>query len=335
MVVGKYVDGRDLTYDAEGGGFAVGGAPITISQALEYDASGQIEWASDETRTWARSLGAPPVSQAPAAAVTASSATTSNVDALTPGTGKKPWFKKWWVWAIAVVLVVAIASTRAPASDSGTGSSAATTAPSVAPEPSTAAPQDVAPAEPIPAEPTAAELMDGNFGTFAALSKSGRGDGIVKVPVDAVGAIVTATHSGSSNFAIEALDAGNKTTGLLVNEIGNYRGVTMFTADEAPVKLKVTADGSWTVKIAPVSSAKTATSSNSGSGDAVLLYEGIAADWKFTHSGSSNFAVKYLSTEGNDLLVNEIGKYSGIVPAAAGPAVVVINADGKWTMVAQ
>jgi len=335
MVVGKCADGRDLTYDAEGGGFAIGGTPITIPQALEYDASGQIEWASDETRTWARSLGAPPVSQTPVAPVIASPTTTSDGSALATGTGKKPWFKKWWVWAIAVVAVVAIASVRSPASDSGTGSPAAATAPSVAPEPSTAPPADAIPAEPIPAESTAGDLMDGNFGTFAAVSKSGRGDGIVKVPVDAVGAIVTATHSGSSNFAIEALDAGNKTTGLLVNEIGKYRGVTMFTEDEAPVKLKITADGSWTVRIAPVSSAKPATSSNSGSGDAVLLYDGAAADWKFTHSGSSNFAVTYLSTEGNDLLVNEIGKYSGTVPAAAGPAVVVISADGKWTMVAQ
>jgi hypothetical protein len=180
-----------------------------------------------------------------------------------------------------------------------------------------------------------ADMIDGNFGTFAVVTKSGRGSGVVKVPVDAVGAIVVASHGGSANFVIQTLNESNDMTGLLVNTIGKYNGTTMFTDDEAPVKLKITANGKWTIKIAPVSSAKTASSSNRGSGDAVLIYDGAPADWKFTHKGSGNFAVKYISTSGTDLLVNEIGKYSGVVPAAEGPAVVVIMADGAWTMVAE
>jgi len=134
--------------------FGVGGTPITISQALEYDAAGQIEWASDETRVWARSLRLPPVSQAPAALVTASSATTSNVDALTPGTGKKPWFKKWWVWAIAV-LMIAIAA-------AGSGGINTTESPQLTP--AATAPAVTAPAaeqppvsEPVAEEPVAPE----------------------------------------------------------------------------------------------------------------------------------------------------------------------------------
>jgi hypothetical protein len=259
--------------------------------------------------------------------------------------GKTQWFKKWWVWAIALVVLAAIASVGKPSTSTDAAAPAAApstnvaasanTAPAQAAAPAATTPEEPTPAEPAPTASPAQQLMDGNFGIFTAVTKSGKGDGIVKVPADAVGGIVTASHSGSSNFAIETLDSGNQNTGLLVNEIGRYSGVTMFTSDEAPVKLKVTADGKWTIKIAPVSSARMGGSSNSGKGDAVLLYDGAAADWKFTHSGSSNFAVKYINTDSSDLLVNEIGHYSGVVPAGAGPAVVIITADGKWTMKAQ
>jgi len=154
MVVGKYVDGRELAYDAEGGGFAVGGTPITISQALEYDAAGQIEWASDETRAWARSLRLPPVPQTPVTPINAFPATTSDVGALAPGTGKKPWFKKWWVWAIAV-LIIAIAA--AASGGSGTTESPQATPAATAPAVTATAAEQPPVSEPVAAEPVAPE----------------------------------------------------------------------------------------------------------------------------------------------------------------------------------
>jgi hypothetical protein len=36
-----------------------------------------------------------------------------------------------------------------------------------------------------------------------------------------------------------------------------------------------------------------------------------------------------------NLAVNEIGDYSGTVPFDAGPSVIQIGADGKWTAVRQ
>lgn len=255
---------------------------------------------------------------------------------------EKPWYKRWWVWAIAVVVVAAIANPSGNSRDTKTASSGKTTQQSSSAKTDpTSSQADEAQAEPEPepepepAEPTAKELIDGNFGTFATVSKTGKGDGIIKVPSAALGGIVVATHKGSSNFAIEALDDSNQETDLLVNEIGSYRGVTLFTGDEAPVKLKITADGKWTIMIAPVSSAKKATASNSGKGDAVLIYDGEAADWKISHKGSSNFSINFIGTEGSDLLVNEIGNYNGVVPASAGPAVISIGADGAWTMVSE
>jgi hypothetical protein len=70
--------------------------------------------------------------------------------------------------------------------------------------------------------------------------------------------MVAATHKGSANFVISALDENNESTGdLLVNEIGGYKGVTAFGLNRVndAVKLKVDADGAWTIKISSLDKA--------------------------------------------------------------------------------
>lgn len=108
MWVGKYQDGRDVTYDEGAAQFAVGGTAVTVAQVLEYDAFEQIQWSSAETRAWARGLGAVAPAETPpqdpsTAAQTSASAT---VDA-----AKRGWFARlpWWgkalfvlVWPISV-----------------------------------------------------------------------------------------------------------------------------------------------------------------------------------------------------------------------------------------
>ena len=67
--------------------------------------------------------------------------------------------------------------------------------------------------------------------------------------------------------------------------------------------------------------------------DDALIYQGPTGVAAITHNGASNFAVKSYA-EGStfpDLLVNEIGNYSGSV-RFPGPAVVDLTADGDWTI---
>jgi hypothetical protein len=59
--------------------------------------------------------------------------------------------------------------------------------------------------------------------------------------------------------------------------------------------------------------------------------EGFAAS-RITHNGNSNFAVWSFGEAGQDLLVNEIGSYSGEVLWPSGTLLVEITADGKWTI---
>lgn len=149
-----------------------------------------------------------------------------------------------------------------------------------------------APAKAADAATTVLSWADKKYGTFAPITQSGRGDNILTLPVGAKAAIVTATHNGSSNFSLSVLDAANSPTGdLLVNTIGAYTGTTAygFTAFGVGTSLQVTADGTWTITISPVSSGPTL--ATSGTGDGVFLYSGKAGKLTATYSGSSNFTV--------------------------------------------
>ncbi|WP_255432337.1 TM2 domain-containing protein [Cellulomonas sp. SLBN-39] len=195
------------------------------------------------------------------------------------------------------------------------------------------------PAEEEPAEepetPTVQAWADETFGAFEPATTTGSGDSVVPLPSGASVGIVTASHEGQANFAVNVLDAANQSTGeLLVNTIGAYSGTTVFglRALGEGVTLQVTADGPWSITVSPVSAA--APLAASGSGDAVMLYEGGAATLTATHAGDGNFAV--VEDTGAmlefGLLVNEIGAYEGTVPMSAGPSVLSVTANGAWTL---
>lgn len=171
---------------------------------------------------------------------------------------------------------------------------------------------------------------------------SGTGDDVVKLPTGVPGkpSLLVATHTGSSNFVIEGLDSGNKTTSLSVNTIGKYGGMTLLNAgyDNGVVALKITADGNWTVKFEDLSYARGFDKTITGVGDEVLLYTGSSGTAHITHTGKSNFVVTTYSSDGtdyDDLLVNEIGTYSGNQPFADGPELIQVEADGNWAIAIQ
>ena len=67
MQVGTYSDGRPLNYDETSTSFDVGGTPVTPADVVGYDQAGQVEWLSDDLKSWARTLasGQAPAAQAP------------------------------------------------------------------------------------------------------------------------------------------------------------------------------------------------------------------------------------------------------------------------------
>lgn len=149
------------------------------------------------------------------------------------------------------------------------------------------------------------------------------------------------THTGSSNFIVWSLDSSFGPIDLFVNEIGNYQGRRMvhggwFLQPELVRHLDIDADGAWSITARPMSAASSMTSSLTGSGDSIVRYQGSASTLSSTHDGASNFIiVGYLSDgEYNDLIVNEIGPYTGTDLIPSGTAILDIAADGNWTLTA-
>jgi hypothetical protein len=168
------------------------------------------------------------------------------------------------------------------------------------------------------------------------LKTSGRGDRVVKMAAQDEPTFARITGKGRSNFAVVSY-AGSEYGDLLVNEIGAYSGTVYIAAGIN--RLKVSASGSWTIEVRPISSAPhwTGLVPLTGTGDrVVLLTDGASGIATVKNKGRSNFAVIAYSTDGEylDLLVNEIGSYSGqVLLPDADPMVLTFHAaGGTWSM---
>lgn len=121
-----------------------------------------------------------------------------------------------------------------------------------------------------------------------------------------------------------------------VAHIGTYRAARPAISQNCSnshncKRVEVTASGSWTLTAGPLSSARRISGGRAlGSGDDVVLLDGTGR-MTITHDGESNFAV-LSHGDGRDLLVNEIGRYSGTVLVSSDALLVEIGADGNWTL---
>jgi hypothetical protein len=172
---------------------------------------------------------------------------------------------------------------------------------------------------------------------FAPIKLTGRGDKLARfrIPEDAP-ATATIRHRGSSNFAIWTIDSSGNESDLLVNEIGNYSGRVLFDETDHSVAFKITADGPWTITINPIQKVPRwgGAKSLTGSSDNVVRITAPLeplATLKLSHRGSGNFAIWAYGESSRDLLVNEIGRYSGEV-FLGGATLLEIVADGSWSM---
>lgn len=165
---------------------------------------------------------------------------------------------------------------------------------------------------------------------------SGSGDSVVDVLWDGPG-ILTITHNGGGNFAIQSYDANNNYMDLLVNTIGNYQGTLPLDLldREDTARFQITAGGSWQIVISPLVSARVfeLPAVITGVGDDVLIIRGgnadtIAAD----NQGNGNFAVWSYSSSGRDLVFNEIAPYTGTALLKSDTFLLVIVAQSNWTL---
>ena len=116
------------------------------------------------------------------------------------------------------------------------------------------------------------------------------------------------------------ITAGGREGASLVNEIGAFGGTVVLP--KGTRYLAITADGTWTTRIAKLASAPTVpTAGYLGEGKAVVKLPKAAKRGTrvtLTHDGESNFIVRPLKTSGKAgmSVVNEIGTYPRHPPAA-------------------
>lgn len=149
------------------------------------------------------------------------------------------------------------------------------------------------------------------------------GDGIYKVHF---------TNSGKSNFAVW-IHYADGSRDLAANVIGDYDGYALLNG-EGPYTFEIESKGKWTYTIEKIK--LTGRSSFTGKGDFVTdEFVAYSGKWHLTHDGSSNFAVWLYTTDGRDLIVNEIGNYDGnrfLTFPGDGLGILVIEADGNWAI---
>ncbi len=161
----------------------------------------------------------------------------------------------------------------------------------------------------------------------------GSGDSVLEINNEEA-VVVTLTHSGGSNFAVWALDSGLNQQDLLVNEVGPYEGtVPLDFRGSATKALEISADGAWKAIVIPLPALPEQSGAMSGTGDEVLYYTGSTSVSQVSHDGSSNFAVHTYGVDSGavDLVINEIGPYSGSV-VIEGPSLIEVSADGSWSI---
>ena len=266
-----------------------------------------------------------------------------------PPSASRPWWKRKGGIAAIVVAVLIIVGGISNATQTEPIASVATPSPSLAagvssPQVPTAEPaptsQPTTEATPEPTvEPTpepTEEPTPEPTAVSAILKTSGRGDKIVRFVAQDAPTYARITGKGGGNFAVISY-TGSEYGDLLVNEIGSYSGLTYVAAGVN--RLKVTSSGSWTIEIRPITAARLWDGLDrlDGKGDSVVLLTDAAGGITTVKNKSrSNFAVIAYSPEGDylDLLVNEIGSYSGeVLLPDADPIVLSIHAvGGTWSM---
>ncbi|MBN9793593.1 hypothetical protein DMP17_34190 [Pseudonocardia sp. TMWB2A] len=227
-----------------------------------------------------------------------------------------------WTLALAIGVVATMAVIGAAVVSTGPRDSAQTD--------TAAAPAAAAPTYAYSAPTTSAPPPDP-----APQSFTGTGDEVVRLDSPRDTAVVTFSCKDCSSNVIVKSDEDT-----LVNEIGSYSGTTLYgirgSSSTAPLtRLQITADAAWTLTIGGIDTAREVGSFPvKGSADDVIMVDSPRDVARLTHDGDSNFVVYAISGSDSDLVVNEIGAYEGtvILPADGGRLLLVITADGNWTV---
>jgi hypothetical protein len=249
-----------------------------------------------------------------------------------------PFYKRGWFISLAAVLVLLLGYSLGSVGDDPLVAGGSTT--TTGAESTTTREREVTTSAAAPDTTTSSTTLPPTSTTssdqgFEPITVSGSGDDVIEFSLPSNGpGLLELTHEGEENFIVRSFTADNEDLELLVNVIGHYTGTRPINFDGDPVGLlEIQADGAWTLTGRPLTANDFVTSPASGTGDDVVEMTLTSASLDVTHTGESNFVVYAWPTGGGrDLLVNEIGEYSGTVRTPNGVVIFEVQADGEWTL---
>ncbi|UZX24118.1 TerD family protein [Streptomyces tanashiensis] len=218
-----------------------------------------------------------------------------------------------------------------------------------------------APAEPV-VTPVAAgpfppadrpyELVGGwEFGpVFEPYTVEGLGNDVITVD-ERAGAgpvLVELAHEDGGYVGLFTLDRRNRDEidYLFNTTVPDYRGSTVTPVPKGrPLRMRFDGKNRWVLRVKPVAAARRLEGTLSGYGPEALLYVGGGADLRIDFEGRPGDGGGYVGIESygvggrtggglpeSDLLLNTTGALRQTVPVPRGPQLLLLRADGAWTV---
>jgi hypothetical protein len=251
--------------------------------------------------------------------------------------------KRKWPIVVGIVgglfMLLVFGSCAAGLASLGTSSPpASATAPPAEEEPAAPEPEPQPAEKPAPEpEPEATEAPQPEIKTH-----TGRGDEVIKFKkaITEPMLVVTSWSGPDGNNTIYSYDSDGNEGDLLVNTIGSYKGTNLINIYEGEnVKaLKIEGSGSWKITLKPISEATAwdGKGTFSGESDNVIsvsdVFDGLDSMKFKSTKADSNVIVYGLGDDGEDVIVNEIGNFSGTYVVPGSVTLMKISSDGHWTM---
>ncbi len=165
------------------------------------------------------------------------------------------------------------------------------------------------------------------LGDFEQVVLAGNGDDVVDLPCAGMPCLMDVSYVGEHNFSVKHLNSAEESEDLLVNEIGEYFGtVTTYNDLVDSAMLEIHASGDWSITVRPMSSVLPLENGIPYQGSNVLYIDvDDMSRLNITNAGARNFVVRGVGLDRRDILVNEIGDYSGTVAWNQGQCFLIVS----------